>query len=100
MASEEATLRTNEFKFLLHGVSDFHFSIKESTVTKGQPFEGISTTVSDVEGASLYVEAGRHRSSETAKWFKAVIKTGATIGCNTGARGAQLCLQREHVLHF
>ena len=93
MASEKAvaedavgaTIRKNEFKFLLPGVSNFNFSIVDYCVTEGQPFEGISTIVCDVEGATLYVKAGRHKSSETASWFKTVIETGATIGCDTDA---------------
>lgn len=79
----EATLRTNEFTFVMPGLSNLNFEIESYFITQGQPWQGISQIECNSEGCTMYVMAGRKSSSETASWFAEAIQPGSAIGCST-----------------
>lgn len=84
-----ATQRTNEVKFYISGVSDFKFDVTDYKVSDGQPAEKNVTSElsSDKTYWNLTINAGRHGTSEVAKWFEDHISngsaSGAAIGCDT-----------------
>lgn len=81
--SVDATIRTNEFTLEMSGLSNLKFDIQSHFITDGQPWEGISKIQCSDTGCTMYVEAGRKGSSETADWFKSAINPGSAIGCDT-----------------
>lgn len=68
------TLHDNEFTFNIKGLSEISFIEKDHKVTKGQPYKGVTC-----KGKTLIVKAGRHNSSDVAKWFLNNAKDGGVI---------------------
>lgn len=68
------TLHNNEFVFNIEGLSEISFTEKDHKITQGQPYQGVSC-----KGTTLTVKAGRHNSSDVAKWFLNNTKDGGVI---------------------
>lgn len=64
------TLHDNEFGFDIDGLSDVEFIEESHCVTKGQPYEGVSSIKSSYDGScKLVIKAGRKKSEEVSAWF-------------------------------
>ena len=81
----ESTLRENKFQLKMSGIHHLKFEVIDHFITSGQPWEGISKIVCDIDGSGciMYVMAGRVGSKETASWFADAIRPGSAIGCET-----------------
>jgi len=51
-------------------VYDFHFIMKDHSITHGQPFTGWYSGMHEHNTGYICVHAGRHGSEEVAQWFK------------------------------
>ncbi len=78
-----ATIRDNEFSFLMTGLSNFKFEIQDYCITDGQPWEGIDKIECGDTQCTINVRAGRKGSDKVSNWFKDKIKGGSAIGCDT-----------------
>ena len=84
----EATIPTNEFTLVMPGLSKLNFEIHSYSITSGQPWKGIFKIECNDEGCTMFVEAGRKGSEETARWFKEAIavsssQPGSAIGTDS-----------------
>jgi hypothetical protein len=88
LSADAATLRKNEFFFSVPDLNQgFHFDLKQYEVTKGQPWEGVSTSIdTEKHYAWLYVMAGRKGSYDVGYWFRAQVGSGAALGVLAKAR--------------
>ena len=57
-------IHDNEFIFNIEGLSDVSFTEKDHSISHGQPYDGVIC-----HGKTLVVKAGRHKTSDVAKWF-------------------------------
>ncbi|CAA0110581.1 Uncharacterised protein [BD1-7 clade bacterium] len=80
-----AKLRENEFTLSMAGISDFTFELDDYSITKGQPWEGVSTDETSDSG-TLIVKAGRKGSKDVAKWFKDKSDGGSVVGCSSSSK--------------
>ena len=76
----EATLRTNKFTLQMSGLSNLKFEESGYSITSGQPWQGISNIGYNDSGCTMYVMAGRKRSTAPANWFTRNVEPGSYIG--------------------
>lgn len=79
------TEHDNYVDFDLDGVTEFTFTPNATDgykVTEGQPFDGVTSSVSGEHGW-INVKAGRHGSSDVAEWFEQQVGSGATAACDS-----------------
>ena len=67
-----ATVRDNYVYFENGSVKDFQWHESEHKITDGQPYDSISSGVSDGDGV-IHIRAGRSGSEEVADWFNSKI---------------------------
>ena len=67
-------IHDNEFVFNIEGLSDVSFTEKGHSISNGQPYEGVTC-----HGKTLVVKAGRHKTSDVAKWFMNNARGGGVI---------------------
>ena len=74
----------NEVNFAIAGVTAFSFEQTGYSITSGQPYGGVSSSVTDSGAeAQIVVKAGRKGSSDVAEWFKDRVGSGQTIVCDS-----------------
>lgn len=74
----------NEVNFAIAGVTEFSFVQTDFSITDGQPYSGVTSSVTQSGAeAQIVVKAGRKGSSEVATWFKNKVGSGQTIVCDT-----------------
>jgi hypothetical protein len=78
---QAATIHDNEFYFSVPDLNQgFEFDLKQYDVTKGQPWDGVSTSIDTRKHyAWLYVRAGRKGSTDVAFWFRKQVGSGAAL---------------------
>lgn len=69
----------NKFSLKISGLSNFSFDLKEHSITKGQPWDGVTTSY-DSGSADFIVKAGRKNSDTNAKWFIEKLNGGSCLG--------------------
>jgi hypothetical protein len=82
------TIRENEFFFSVPDLNQgFYFELKQYSVTKDQPWDGVQTSIDTRQHyAWIYVMSGRKGSKEVADWFRAQVGLGSAQGANTSAQ--------------
>lgn len=79
------TVRTNTLHVWVEGdVSDVSYRLKDHEISDGQEWKSFHSSVSAGNLLTITVEAGRHKSSAVATWFKdGVAGSGSLCGCDT-----------------
>ncbi|MBO8085400.1 hypothetical protein L0E83_14180 [Marichromatium gracile] len=83
---QATTEHDNEVFFAITGVKSFEFTETGHSVSKGQPYSGVTSGVSkDGEEARIVVKAGRHKTKAVAQWFKDAVNAGPgqTLACDS-----------------
>jgi hypothetical protein len=73
----------NEVFFAINGLQSFTFNETSHDVTSGQPYGGVTSTITDDGQVQVTVKAGRKGSEEVATWFKDQVYTGQTLVCDS-----------------
>ncbi|HKH45233.1 MAG TPA: Vps62-related protein [Thermoanaerobaculia bacterium] len=73
-----------EVLFSTLGIRDFSFDVKEYSIAPNGEWGGVTCETSDV-GATMFVRAKRHRTEDTAKWFKDAVNPGAAVADMTSS---------------
>jgi hypothetical protein len=68
------TEHDNEFTFVIPGLSKVGFQERDHSISKGQPYGGVST-----KGNTVTIKAGRHKTPEVAGWFNGAVTGGGGI---------------------
>ena len=73
----------NEVFFAMPGLQKFTFTEKSHSVTKGQPYGGVTSKVDKKGQGLIVVNAGRFGSTEVADWFMKNVGAGQTLACDS-----------------
>ncbi|MDI2144880.1 hypothetical protein KBJ94_22770 [Pseudomonas sp. ITA] len=75
------TEHNNEVLFSIPGLTGFDFRANAYKITNGQPYSGVTSSISRPNEGKIVVKAGRSGSSEVADWFRQQVGSGATLAC-------------------
>lgn len=73
----------NEVFFAMPGLQKFTFTETSHSVTKGQPYGGVTSKVDKKGKGLIVVNAGRSGSTEVAGWFMGNVAAGQTLVCDS-----------------
>ncbi len=76
------TEHDNDVWIHTNGLTDCSFTETDHSISSGQPYSGVTSKMKDGK-CKVTIKAGRHGSSEVAKWFSSEIDTGAAIACDS-----------------
>jgi hypothetical protein len=83
-AATAATQHDNYVYFALAGVQYFNFAPFAINITKGQPYGGTTSGVSQPgKQGYILIKAGRKGSHGVAQWFQEQVGAGQTLVCNS-----------------
>jgi hypothetical protein len=83
LGADAATMHDNDVYFSVNGLKGFNFTQTGYSITKGQPYGGVTSKMDSQGRGQLVVKAGRKSSTSVAAWFKQQAGTGQTLVCNT-----------------
>jgi hypothetical protein len=73
----------NKVFFAMPGLQGFTFTETSHSVTKGQPYGGVTSKVEKKGQGLIVVNAGRSGSTGVATWFMANVAAGQTLVCDS-----------------
>ncbi len=77
------SIHANEVFFAMPGLQGFTFTETSHSVTKGQPYKGVTSSVDKKGQGVIVVNAGRSGSKEVATWFMGNVGSGQTLVCDS-----------------
>ncbi|MBV4458019.1 hypothetical protein KVG96_08680 [Pseudomonas sp. COR58] len=80
-AAYAATEHDNEVLFSIPGLTSFEFRATAYKITNGQPYSGVTSSISRPNEGKVVVKAGRSGSTEVADWFRQQVGGGGTLAC-------------------
>merc|ERR1719295_65588 len=87
LAASKTTEHDNKVYFNCNNIYNFSFVMSDHIVSHGQPWDGVTSSSQENKG-ELIAKAGRHGTSDVAKWFESRLNGGQAVGINSGETSA------------
>merc|ERR1719295_2116778 len=87
LAVSKTTEHDNKVYFNCNNIYNFSFVMSDHIVSHGQPWDGVTSSSQENKG-ELIAKAGRHGTSDVAKWFESRLNGGQAVGINSGETSA------------